>query len=53
MTLPNDPVERMRIIHENKVKRTYIPPTWVGTKQFSDKDVEHEVMTEEIGLCQL
>jgi len=51
--LPSDPMYRIMLVSQHKVKRTYIPPTWVGTKRFVEKDVIHEILTEEINLVDI
>lgn len=54
MMLPADPVMRIRLVHERKVPRSYIPPTWVGDEgKWLVDGVLHEVVTEEIPLRQL
>lgn len=48
--LPPTIRERMYLVREKHVRRTYIPPTWIGLREFGNSDTHYEVMTEEIGL---
>lgn len=51
--LPRDPIDRMRLVTEKKVRRSYVPPTWVGVGVWEQADVKHEIVSDEIPLRNL
>jgi hypothetical protein len=51
--LPDDPHERVMLVHRHKVPRSYIPPMWIGPKILVDEDLVHEIVTEEMQLANL
>lgn len=51
--LPVTPSERLRLVREKRVRRIYIPPTWVGDPNISIDGVDHEILTGEIPLANL
>ena len=51
--IPNDPIVRIKLAHAHKVRRVYIPPTWVGCQHYEDNDCRHEIITQEMPLREL
>lgn len=51
--LPESPIERMKIVHQKHVERSYVSPMWVGKNVFSIDGVTHEIMTKEMPLVQI
>jgi len=52
-SLPADALARLCIVRDRRVRRTYIPPTWIGQKNFAGDGVEYEIVTKEIPLAAL
>lgn len=47
MTLPRDPVERLRVALQNRVANVTVHPSWVGNTHWRDGPDEFDVMTGE------
>jgi hypothetical protein len=48
--LPDDPKERVKLVHSHKVPRIYVHPTWVGDPNFEQEGFQFEVMAGEMPL---
>lgn len=53
LSLPDSPIERMKIVHANRVERTYIQPMWIGKNEFEIDGMKHEILRDEIPLAQI
>ncbi len=49
-SLPNDPVARIKLVHDHRVRRVVIPPTWIGEKRYETDDCDFEIITGETEL---
>ncbi|MHA2279528.1 MAG: hypothetical protein ACXAC5_01365 [Promethearchaeota archaeon] len=49
-SLPDDPFERLKIVHQRRVERSYVTPTWVGETEYIVDGVVHRIITEDIPL---
>lgn len=53
LALPDDPKERLHLVHSHHVRRVYVHPAWIGDPSFASDDARFEVLTGEMPLRQL
>lgn len=51
--LPPQAIDRIRLVAQHNVRRTYIPPTWVGKTHFDVDNISHDIVVEEVVLPQV